>query len=340
MIDLRSDTVTKPTKPMLEAMMAAEVGDFVLGDDPTVIELQEYAANLSGKEAALFVASGTMANQIALRYYAQPGGEVIIESLSHVIHFESGAAAMSGLQFNVIHGEKAVVPLESVMNAVRGPAYYMPRTALIWLEDTSNNAGGTIYPLEEVQKLSAFARKNNIPLHLDGARVFNRCVATNVRLKDYVKHYDSFSFCLSKGLGAPIGSVLCGSKTFIEEALRWQRIMGGGWRQAGYLAAAGYYALTHNVDRLKTDHQNAKFLAEIFNDIPDFEANPDEVQTNIVMVKVDPNRINPYDLMTYLKTRDVLILPLAKDKIRFVVHMQVSRDDIETAASYTREFRG
>ena len=248
MIDLRSDTVTRPSAGMREAMQRAEVGDDVFGEDPTVRKLQERVAGLLGKEAALYVPSGTMGNQLCIKVHTLPGDEVIAERGSHVFNFETaGAAFLSSVQIHPVEGQRGVLGIEEVRQAVRPKLYYMPRTRLVCVENTHNRAGGTITPLESLAALSAFARGEGLKPHLDGARLWNACAATGTAPSAYAAHADSVSVCLSKGLGAPVGSVIAGTKEFIEEARHYRKIFGGGMRQAGVIAAAGLYALEHNV---------------------------------------------------------------------------------------------
>ena len=259
LIDLRSDTVTKPSKEMRQAMLDAPVGDDVYGEDPTVNLLQQKVAELLGKPAALYVPSGVMANQLAVKLHTQPGDEVIVEKDSHIFNYETVAPSiLSGVQLHTIEGQRGVLRAEQLAPAVRPPAYYMPRTTLICLENTHNRAGGTVYPIEEIKRIRDFARALGIKLHLDGARLWNASVATGITPREYAQYFDTISVCFSKGLGAPVGSALVGSEDAIQRARRFRKIFGGGMRQAGIIAAGALYALEHNVNRLKEDHDKAR----------------------------------------------------------------------------------
>ena len=270
MIDLRSDTVTKPSEPMRQAMARAEVGDDVYGEDPTVNRLQEMGAALVGKAVALFVPSGTMANQLALRAQAPPGQEVIVESRCHMVRYEQGAgAALAGVQFHWIVGQRGIMAPEQVEAAIRPKDLHTIQTALICVENTHNSGGGTVYPLATIERIGAIARQRGLPLHLDGARLFNAVTATGASATEYAKHCTTVSFCLSKGLGAPAGSLLAtNDRDMVDRLRRFRRMYGGGMRQAGILAAAGIYALEHNIARIKDDHDHATRLAHLLAQIP------------------------------------------------------------------------
>ena len=258
-IDLRSDTVTKPTPAMRKAMAEAEVGDDVFGEDPTVNALQEKVAKILGKEASIFVPSGTMANQLAIKSHTQPGDEVIIEATSHPYNFEAGAsAALSGIQFYCLKGIRGILDASQIEEAIRPDDHHFPVTRLICLENTHNRGGGSVYPIKKIAEISRFAKSKGLLLHLDGARLWNASVAAGIKPQEYAQWADSVSVCLSKGLGAPIGSLVAGSKTFIDRVHRFRKMFGGGMRQVGIIAAAGIYALDHHIGRLKEDHENAK----------------------------------------------------------------------------------
>ncbi len=327
-IDLRSDTVTKPSEEMRKAMFEAEVGDDVFKEDPTVNKLEEYAADLLGFEAALFVPSGVMGNQLCLNVHTNPGDEIICERDTHIVHYESGSpAALSGIQLMLINGENGIMTAGQIEEAVRPvEAYYMPRTKLIEIENTHNRAGGTIQPLEEIEKISKIAKKHKLKMHLDGARLWNAHIASGVELKRYTQYFDSVSCCLSKGLGAPVGSVIAGSKKFIKEAYRVRKGWGGGMRQAGILAAAGLFALENNINRLSEDHEKAKQLARGLNEIKGIEVDPDSVQTNIVMFKLKKKKTNKF--LISLSENGVKMIPGSHDKVRAVTHMDVSFADM------------
>lgn len=333
-IDLRSDTVTKPSAAMREAMAHAEVGDDVFGEDPTVNRLQIKVAQLLGKEAAIFVPSGVMANQLAIKAHTQPGDEVIVERDSHIFNYETGAPSMiSQVQLHTIQGVRGILRAEDLLPAIRSAAYYLPRTALICLENTHNKAGGTIYPLEEIQRISVLAQERKLPLHLDGARLWHACVATRMSPKEYARHFDSVSVCFSKGLGAPVGSALAGSKAFIERAHKVRKILGGGMRQVGILAAGALYALDHNVDRLKEDHEKATLFARAVADVPGYDVDLRGVETNIVIIDISRTGKSPGEILGLLRPKGVLLTEMSHSTIRAVTHMDVSKEQVEEAAS-------
>jgi threonine aldolase len=343
MIDLRSDTVTKPTPAMRRVMAEAEVGDDVYEEDPTVNRLQEKAAEITGTEAALFVPSGTMGNQVAIAVHTRPGQEVIVEATSHIYNVEMATMArFSGVQPRVVFGERGVFSAEQVRHAIRPKLYYLAQTGLVCLENTHNAAGGRIWPLSVAREILEVAHAQGIPVHLDGARIFNASVATGIPVSELVRGFDSVMFCLSKGLGCPVGSLLCGSREFIEEARRVRKALGGGMRQAGILAAAGLYALEHHVERLAEDHENARILAQGLSEIPCLSVTPPE--TNIVMVEIlrGPTAA---ELAERLKRRGVLVAPAGAGtearKLRLVTHLDVSREDIlRTIDLFWEELRG
>lgn len=332
-IDLRSDTVTKPTPAMRKAMAQADVGDDVYGEDPTVNKLQDAVAALLGKKAALFVPSGTMANQLAIRVHTQPGQEVIAESKAHIVRYEQGAAAaLSGVQLHCIPGERGLMGAEQVEAAIRPADPHIVRTALICIENTHNAGGGTIYPLSTIERIRAVAAGRRIPMHLDGARLFNAVTATTLPAASYAQHFETVSLCLSKGLGAPAGSLLVSNDlALIERARRFRRMYGGAMRQAGVLAAAGLYALDHHVARLKTDHDNAKRLARRLQQIPGVTISPQHVETNIIIFDI-AGRLAPAALVAALKQEGVLINAVGGMSFRAVTHLDVSTEAIDHAA--------
>jgi threonine aldolase len=335
MIDLRSDTVTQPTDAMRKAMARAEVGDDVYGEDPTVNRLQDMAAALLGKRAALFVPSGTMGNQLAIRAHTQPGQEVIVESKAHIVRYEQGAAgALAGVQLHWVVGDRGIMTAEQVEAAIRPKDPYSIPTGLICIENTHNSGGGTIYSLSTIEKIRAIATKHGIPMHLDGARLFNAVAATTLPASTYAQHFETVSFCLSKGLGAPAGSLLVSSDTqLIERARRFRRMYGGAMRQSGILAAAGIHALEHHVTRLKTDHDHAKKLARALQQIPAVRIAPQHVETNIVIFDVPDPRLTPADLVTQLKDHGVLIHAIGGRSFRAVTHLNISAKQIDEAAA-------
>lgn len=328
MIDLRSDTVTRPTEGMRRAMYAAEVGDDVLGDDPTVRRLEERVADLLGKEAALFVPSGTMGNQLAIKSQTEPGDEVLLDRTAHIFNYESAAAGLiSGVQLNPLEGEDGILRAGTVRAAIRGADYWLPRTRLCCLENTLNRAGGALYPLDEMQAVAAVCRAHGLSVHLDGARLWHAAVATGVPEKDFAAPVDTVNVCLSKGLGAPVGSVLAGSRAVIERAHRFRKLLGGGMRQVGILAAAGLYALDHHRDRLHADHRNARRLAEAFADLPLFRLDPFRVETNIVMMDVAPGHADA--VLERLTGAGILLSRFGPDTLRASTHLDVSERDVE-----------
>ncbi|HMN18363.1 MAG TPA: GntG family PLP-dependent aldolase [Ignavibacteriaceae bacterium] len=337
MIDLRSDTVTRPSEAMRKAMYNAEVGDDVFKEDPTVNKLEQFAADLLGKEAALYVSSGVMGNQICLNVLTNPGDEVICERDAHIFNYESGSpAALSGVQLNPIDGKYGIITVEQVEPFIRpSSAYYMPKTKVIEIENTHNRAGGTIWPIENIISMKGLAKKYNLYFHLDGARIWNASVAAGIPVKEYASHFDSISCCLSKGLGAPVGSIIAGSKDFIKEAYRIRKAWGGGMRQAGIIAAAGLYALQNNIDRLKDDHEKAKFLAERINANPNLEIDMKAVQTNILLFH--PKNISVEEGIKKSKDKGLLLSIGKVDLIRAIAHLDVSFNDVKKAADIIDE---
>lgn len=338
MIDLRSDTVTRPTPRMREAMAHAEVGDDVFGEDPTVCTLEERVAALLGKERALFVPSGTMGNQLAIKCHTEAGDEVIVEAQSHIFHYETTAPALiSSVQLYTIPSEHGALSAEDIREAIRDDAYYMPRTRLVCLENTHNRAGGRILPIEKIKDVSREARSRGLSLHLDGARLWNASVATGISLKEYGSYFYSVSICFSKGLGCPVGSVLVGNATFIEKARRFRKILGGGMRQAGILAAAALYALDNNIDRMKEDHDNAQAFVKALGAGHTFIVNASDVETNIILVDVSRSRGSVETILAELRKRGVAMTPGAPGKIRAITHLDVSHGDVTRAAEIVRD---
>jgi len=330
-IDLRSDTVTLPTVGMRQAMAMAEVGDDVYGEDPTVRRLEERAAELVGTEAALFVPSGTMGNQIAIACHTQPGQEVIVEADSHIYNVELATMArFSGVQPRVLVGEGGIFTGRDVLSAIRPDIYYLAPTGLVCLENTHNGAGGRIWPLAGAREVLDLAHGRGIPVHLDGARIFNAAVATGIPARELAAGFDSVMFCLSKGLGCPVGSLLCGRREFIAAARRARKALGGGMRQAGILAAAGLYALDHHLDRLAEDHVHARLLAAGLSEIGGLSVSPPE--TNIVIFEIERGP-DAAALCRGLATRGVLASPAGAGtsprRVRMVTHLGISCPDIE-----------
>jgi len=331
-VDLRSDTVTKPTAGMREAMARAEVGDDVFGEDPTVNRLQETVAELLGKEAALFVPSGTMSNQIAIKCHTQPGDEVILERDSHSFHYEGGGPALlSGVQLHPLPGERGVITAAQVAAAVRPGDHHYPRSRLVCLENTHNRAGGTIFPLEAIGEIRQVADRHGLRMHLDGARLWNAAVATGISEREFAAPFDSVSVCLSKGLGAPVGSLLVGSREFIHLAHRYRKVFGGGMREVGILAAAGLYALAHHRQRLADDHRRARRLAEALAELPGASVDLESVQTNMVFVDVGPSGMEAAEVVAKVREQGVLCLALGPSVIRLVTHLDVDDEGVERA---------
>ncbi len=331
-VDLRSDTVTKPTQAMRDAMASAEVGDDVYGEDPTVNRLETRAAEVFGREAAIFVPTGTMGNQIAIRLHTQHGEEVICEARSHVLDWEMAmTAAFSGCQSRTVMGERGVLTWEAIAGAIGPKIYYRARTGLICIENTHNMAGGTVTPLGVMREVWEGAKEAGLPVHLDGARVFNAAAALEVPVAELTEGFDTVMFCLSKGLGAPVGSMLVGSRTMIDRARIYRKALGGGMRQAGILAAAGLIALDDMPGRLGEDHANARLLGESVAKSAAVEIDLDGVHTNIVIFQLAGKR-DAAALVARLKAEGVLASAIGPHSVRFVTHYDVSRADCEWAA--------
>jgi len=339
MIDLRSDTVTKPTPGMLEAMFRAEVGDDVYGEDPTTNRLEEKVAILLGKETSIFVPSGTMANELCLKVHTRAGDEVIVEEDSHIFHDESGAAAaLSGVQLYPLKGERGILYPEQIERAIRNSQdYHFPITCLICLENTHNRGGGTIYPLKVVEEISQIARKHHLFLHMDGARLLNASVALKIDPIEYTRYVDSVILCLSKGLGAPIGSMVAGTKKFINQVRRFRKMYGGGMRQTGFLTAAGIYALDNHIERLAEDHREARRLAEGLSKISGIKIDPQKVKTNILYLEIKKEGWTAKRTVEELRKKGVLVLAMQEELIRAVTHLDVSEKDIEKTISVFQE---
>jgi threonine aldolase len=324
-IDLRSDTVTKPTPSMRATMAEAEVGDDVYGEDPTVNRLQCMIAEMTGMEAALLACSGTQSNLLGVMSHCERGDEYVVGQQAHTYRFEGGGAAVLGsiqpqpLNFQ----EDGTLDLEEVAASIKPNDFHFARTRLLCLENTQE---GKVIPLDYPRQARTLADKHGLATHLDGARAFNASVKLRVPIREITRHFDTVSICLSKGLGAPVGSVLCGSKALIEKARRWRKVLGGGMRQAGILAAAGIYALTHHVERLAEDHENANLLAKGLAEIDELGLDPSRVQTNMIFFTMEPPRFK--SLQAWLKERGILIS--GREKVRLVTHLDVTRADIRT----------
>jgi threonine aldolase len=332
-IDLRSDTVTKPTDEMRSAMAAAEVGDDVYMDDPTVNRLQGRAAEIFQKEAALFVPSGTMGNQIAIRVHTSPGQEVITEASAHIFEFEMAAmAVISGALARPIPSIGGIMEWEAIGKAIRPKIYYRAQTGLIALENTHNMAGGTLYSKDRIDDICDHAHEAGLPVHLDGARIFNAATALKTDVASLVERCDSVMFCLSKGLAAPVGSMLAGSRQFIDRARSVRKMLGGGMRQAGVLAAAGLIALEKMPARLAEDHRNARLLADLLHEIPGLDVEPGKVITNIMMVGIGRTGLDSTTIVNHLKEQRVLVSALDAFRLRLVTHNDVNHAQIRKAA--------
>lgn len=326
-IDLRSDTVTKPSPQMLQAMFAATVGDDVYGEDPTVQKLEQQLAHDFGMEAGLFCPSGTMTNQIAIRVHTQPAQELICADNAHIYKYEGGGiAANSGVQARILPNTLGKITAQQIAQVINADDVHFPRTSLVCLENTSNRGGGSIYSKHELDSISALCNKYQLPLHLDGARIYNALIEADYDAKYIGQVFNSVSVCLSKGLGAPVGSVLLSSSAFIKQAKRVRKLMGGGMRQAGYLAAAGLYAIEHNISLLKQDHQHATHIASVLK-VQSFVDGMMPVETNIIIFKL--TSVDVADtFQTYLKSNNILANKVSENELRFVFHLNISADAV------------
>lgn len=328
-IDLRSDTVTKPTKGMLEYMMSADVGDDVYKEDPSVNQLETYLADLFGMDSALYFPTGSMSNQAAIKLHTQPGEQLICDKWAHVYNYEGGGASFnSGVSCRLVDGDKGKITADLVEAAINPPDFYhSPLTSLVCLENTTNKGGGACYDLETIRSIRAVCDKHGLGLHLDGARLYNAIVANNHDPKDFGKEFDTISLCLSKGLGAPMGTVLMGNDDLMKNAMRIRKILGGGMRQVGYMAAAAYYALHNHVDRLKVDHERAKDIENVLNDHPLIKA-VDHVETNIVIFNLQPH-LDEIKFMRDLEEKGIRISNMGNGKMRLVTHLDYTEEQHE-----------
>ncbi len=328
MIDFRSDTVTRPTPGMLHAMYNAPLGDDVFGEDPTVNRLEQFAAQLFDKEAALFCPSGTMTNQIAIKCHTQPGDEVICDHLSHIYQYEGGGIAFnSGCSVRLLEGNRGRVTADQVLAAINPDDIHKPVTTLVSLENTANRGGGSCYNFADIQAIKEVCSNNGLKFHLDGARLFNALIAKNETCQQYGKAFDTISICLSKGLGAPVGSLLVGPADFIRKARRIRKVLGGGMRQAGSLAAAGLYAIENQVNRLATDHYHAAELKKVLQE-KDFVGSILPVETNIVIFEVTGRYTAP-ELVTLLKKSGILTIAISPTQIRLVTHLDITEEKMQ-----------
>ena len=341
LIDLRSDTVTRPTSEMRRAMADAEVGDDVFGDDPTVNDLQERAARLLGKEAGLFVPTGSMGNQVALGALTRPGDEVVCDRGAHFLHFEGGSiSAHLGLLARPLQGDRGVIAADEVAEAIRPGTEHNPRTAVVALENTHNAAGGRVFPIDEARAVAKVCRERDVAVHLDGARVFNAQVATGVPAREWASCADTVSFCFSKGLGAPVGSMVCSSGEVITEARRLRKRLGGGMRQVGVVAAAARVALESGIDRLEEDHANARWLGEGLAELHPEAVDLTTLETNMVYLDLRPFNRQAPEVRDALLHEGVLTLGLPGGSMRLVTHRDVGRRDLERALEALRRVLG
>lgn len=336
-VDLRSDTVTRPTPAMLDAMMHAEVGDDVFEDDPTMNALEARLATLFGKEASLFVASGTMGNQVSLYTHGRRGDELICDDESHIDWYEvGGASALAGLQVRTVHAPGGIPDPNAIEAAIRPENIHIPVTSIIALENTHNRAGGVIVPLDVMRDVAEVAHRHHVKTHLDGARIWNAHAATGIPLSDWVKGYDSVSVCFSKGLGAPVGSAILGTREFITRARRTRKMFGGGMRQAGILAAACLYALDHELPRLADDHRRAQVLSAGIRNIPGIRLIPDPPPTNIVVIELLDSRLNPDALLHHLEAQGIRLIGFGPNRLRAVLHRDVGDEGVGRAVEAIR----
>lgn len=327
-LELRSDTFTKPTSGMLEAMFSAQVGDDVFEEDPTTIALEQKAAGMFGYEAGLLCVSGTMANQIAIHVHTRPGDEVICDQLSHIYLYEGGGIAANSLaSVQLLNGDRGRITARQVAESIKTDNVHYTVSRLVSIENTMNKGGGAIYDLQEIQKIRAVCNENALAMHMDGARIFNALVETGESPSQYGSCFDSISLCLSKGLGAPLGTVLLGSKAFVKQARRVRKRFGGGWRQSGYMAAAGIYALDHHIDRLKEDHQRARAIASMLKKMPQVEEIM-PIDTNILMFRLN-ERILSDDFVARLEKLDIRCAPFGKHQVRMVTHLNFGDNELE-----------
>lgn len=328
MIDLRSDTVTKPTSDMLKYMMKAEVGDDVYKEDPSVNQLEKYMADLFGMDAALYFPTGTMANQAAIKLLTQPGEQLICDKWAHVYNYEGGGVAFnSGVSCKLIDGDRGKITADQVLKAINPPDFYhSPLSTLVCLENTTNKGGGACYDLDDIKAIKKVCDDNDLKLHLDGARLFNAIVANNHDPKEFGELFDTISICLSKGLGAPMGTILLGKKAVMQNAMRVRKVLGGGMRQVGFAASAAYYGLQHHVDRMADDHRRAKEISEILKS-QDYVSEVEKTETNIVIFYLNENVIKEAEFLKYLESNKIRISTMGEGKMRVVTHLDYSEKE-------------
>jgi threonine aldolase len=337
-IDFRSDTVTKPTPGMLNAMMTAKVGDDVFGEDPSINELENLSADMFGMEAGLFCPSGTMTNQIAIKCHTQPGDEVICDESAHVYQYEGGGIAFnSSASVKLLYGDRGRINAEQVKTSINADDNHKANTSLVCLENTSNRGGGSCYEFEEIKKIKNVCIENNLHLHLDGARLWNALIAKNETPLQYGEVFDSISICLSKSLGCPAGSVLIGTKEFIRKGRRIRKVFGGGMRQGGFLAAAGIYALKNNIERLKQDHDHAKQIGDVLKK-SSIAKTVLPIETNIIIFET-PDNTTAVAIVEQLKSKGILCYAIAPDRVRFVVHLDISKGMVDKTIELIKNFK-
>ncbi|TBN06477.1 threonine aldolase [Hyunsoonleella flava] len=336
-IDLRSDTVTKPSKGMLKVMLSAEVGDDVFREDTTVNELETVVAKMFGKETALFFPSGTMANQTAIKLHTQPGDQVICDKYAHIYNYESGGVAFnSGVSCNLIDGERGMFTAEQIKQAINPNAYYYSKTSLVEIENTTNKGGGACWDFNEILKIKQVCNENNLGIHLDGARLWNALVVKNETAQQYGQVFDTISVCFSKGLGCPVGSVLIGDHEIMKDAIRTRKVFGGNMRQAGYLAAAALYALENNIGRLTEDHQKAKEIGEMLSTLSVVK-HVEPIETNIVIFELSPD-VDEEQFTQKLKENNILIIGMGGGKLRMVTHLDYTDAMHEKVLDFIKTF--
>jgi threonine aldolase len=337
-IDLRSDTVTRPTAGMKAAMTAAELGDDVFAEDPSINLLQERVATLLGKEAALFVPSGTMSNQLCVKAHTQPGDEMLCDASCHIYNYEAGGpAVLSGVTCRTIDGEHGILDVSQLGDKIRPGNDHLVRTRVVALENTHNRGGGRVYPLDKIRAISAWAHANGLAMHLDGARLWNAVVATGVPAGVWAAPFDSVSVCFSKGLGAPVGSALAGTREFVHKARRFRKLFGGGMRQGGVIASAALYALENHIDRLAEDHRNAQVIAQAIADTPGLRLDPAKVETNLIWVETGPEVGSAPEVVSKLRDRGILVHGAGPHTFRACTHLDVSAAQAERAAEVIRQ---
>jgi threonine aldolase len=337
-IDLRSDTITKPVAGMRDAMRDAPVGDDVYGEDPTVNALQERMARMFGMEDALFVPSGVMGNEICVKMQTEPGDEIIAGENSHIVVYETGGPGLlSGVQIRTIPENRGVLDTEKVARAIRPDRYYYPKTSLVCVENTHGRSGGTVYPLDELRELWLLTRERGLRLHIDGARIWNASAASGVGLGDYARHADTISVCFSKGLGAPVGSMILSDRKGIEKARKYRKIFGGGMRQTGILAAAALYALDHHLQKLTEDHEKARIFAAELNSGGKIQVDTSTVETNMVIFDISQTGRSQDTLLALFAKAGVLLTPERETQLRAVMHLDVSKQDVTEAAGRITE---